>query len=147
MERSLHLVGLVSSEWRRGTNINKCHGFEDCFGTIIETYLRAGDVPHSPHRFPFDLLSNPIHPPYLLRANLPPQPQCSSPVSLPPSWLLVSSIMTARFNRRSLTCGMVLAVASNLASPIPADSPSKKEIGVKLIREPNCIFRGISLCD
>jgi len=146
MERSLHPVGFFSSEWRRGTNVNECHSFEDCFGTIIETYLRTGNVPRSPHRSPFDLLSNTIHPPHLLRAK-PPQPQCSSPVSLLPSWLLVSNIMTARLNRRLLTCGMVLAAASNLASPIPADSPSKKEIGVKLVREPICNYQQINLCD
>ena len=122
------------------------YGFEDCFGTIIETYLRAGNIPRSPHRSPFDLLSNPIHPPYLLRAKPPPQLQCSSLVSLLPSWLLVSSMITARSSRRFLICLMVLAAASSLASPIPADSPSKKEIGVKLVREPTCIIRGAGLC-
>ena len=44
--------------------------------------LKSG---RSPHRSPFSLLSGPTHPPYLLRVNPPPQPQCSSPVSLPPS--------------------------------------------------------------
>jgi len=61
-------------------------------------------------------------------------------VSLPPSWPLVSGIITTRFNPRLLTSLIVLAATSALASPIPAESLSKKEAGaVKyniLIREP-----------
>ena len=75
----------------------------------------------SPHRSSSNLLSNPIHQPYLLRENLP-QPQCSSSVSLPPSWLSVSSVIAARFDRWSLTSAMILAAASTFASPVPAES-------------------------
>ena len=106
---------------------------------VVDAYLRAGNALQSPHRSPLDLLSNTAHSLYPLQATSP-YLQCSSPASLPPSWLLVSCITTTRFNRRSLTGLIVLAAASSLASPIPADSLSKKEVpAVKyniLVREP-----------
>jgi len=106
-----------------------------------ETYLRVGNAFQSPHRSPFDLLSNPVHSLCLPQPNPPQQqPQCSSLAFLLPSWLSVSSIVATRFDRRSLTSLIVLAAASTLASPIPAGSFSKKEVtGVKyniLAREP-----------
>ena len=93
----------------------------------VGAYLRTGDLPIALHS---------IYPPYFLRASPPPQPQCSSSVSLPPSWLSVSSIITARSNRWSLTSPVVLAVASTLASPVPANSLSKKEVVVRTEPEP-----------
>jgi len=91
-----------------------------------------------PHHPPFDLLSNPIHPPHLLRENPPLQPQCSSPVFLPPSWLSVSGIITPRFTRWSLTHPMILAVASALANPVPAVTLSKNEIAARTCRGRLC---------
>jgi hypothetical protein len=96
-----------------------------CFGSpfessAVEGYLGAGNLPtvlHSIH-------SNPLQPPYILRENHPLQPQCSSSVSLPPSWLSVSSIVTTRSDRWSLSSRVVLAVASTLAG---REAPDARE--------------------
>jgi hypothetical protein len=64
-------------------------------------------------------------------------------VSLLPSWLSVSSIIPVRFNPRSLTDLIILAAASTLAGPIPADSLSKKDIDI--IREPETLDSGLEV--
>jgi len=59
-------------------------------------------------------------------------------VSLPLSWLSVSSINSAYCNQWSLTSLIVLAAASTLAGPIPANSLYKRDVVGDdiLVREP-----------
>ena len=71
------------------------------------------------------LSSNPLS--LHLQTNPLPQPQCSSPASSLPSSFSVSCLGRTRLDRWSLTGLIVLAAASSMASPVPADALAKKE--------------------
>lgn len=68
-------------------HVNSCHrALRFVFRAITKTRLRTRNIL-----------------PHLLRESPPQQLQCSSSVSLLPSWLSVGSFITSRFNRCSLT--------------------------------------------
>jgi hypothetical protein len=111
-------------------------------------YLRPSVALQSSHRSPFDL-STKAHSLNSLQPN-PQHQKCNSLVSSPLSWPSVShqSIHT-RFNHRSLNSLIVLAAASTLASPIPAASLAKKEVGAVdlniIAREPEAPGSGLEI--
>ena len=111
-------------------------GRYDC-RNIFKNGQRSPNFPTAFHSFYSTLDSNPLSL-YLLRENPPQQqPQCSSSVSSPLSWLSVSNISSDRFNPWPLTSLIASAAASTLAGPIPADSLLAREPEIVGAREPS----------